>query len=114
LDERLVVANVQGRGITVLSACSHAGIVNACLEAQLLVPDTPVDLVLGGFHLAGSAVEHRISSTVRDPAELIRPHIVAPGHCTGWRANVALTEQFAPDSFAPSVVGARYVLTATF
>ena len=110
LDERLVVANVRGRGITVLSACSHAGIVNACIEAQLLVPDTPVDLVLGGYHLAGSAVEERISSTVRDLAGMIRPGIVAPGHCTGWRANVALAEQFAPDSFAPSVVGARYSL----
>jgi 7,8-dihydropterin-6-yl-methyl-4-(beta-D-ribofuranosyl)aminobenzene 5'-phosphate synthase len=72
-----------------------------------------VDLVLGGYHLAGSAVEERISSTVRDLAGLIRPRIVAPGHCTGWRANVALAEQFAPDSFAPSVVGARYLLTAT-
>ncbi|MHB1536852.1 MAG: MBL fold metallo-hydrolase, partial [Acidimicrobiales bacterium] len=61
LDERLVVAKVRGRGITVLSACSHAGIVNACLEAQLLVPGTPVDLVLGGYHLAGAAVEGRIS-----------------------------------------------------
>lgn len=111
LDERLVVANVRGRGITVLSACSHAGIVNACLEAQRLVPDTPVDLVLGGYHLAGSAVEDRILSTIRDLAGLIRPRIVAPGHCTGWRANVALAEQFAPDSFAPSVVGARYLLT---
>lgn len=112
LDERLVVANVRGRGITVLSACSHAGIVNACLEAQFLVPNAPVDLVLGGYHLAGSTVEDRISSTVRDLAELIRPRVVAPGHCTGWRANAALAEQFAPDSFAPSVVGARYVLTA--
>jgi 7,8-dihydropterin-6-yl-methyl-4-(beta-D-ribofuranosyl)aminobenzene 5'-phosphate synthase len=113
LDERLVVTNVRGRGMTVLSACSHAGIVNACLEAQRLVPDTPTDLVLGGYHLAGAAVEARIPSTVRDLAGVIRPRIVAPGHCTGWRANAALAEEFAPDRFAPSVVGARYVLTAS-
>ena len=112
LDERLVVAHVRGRGSTVLSACSHAGIVNACLESQLLVPDTPTDLVLGGYHLAGAAVEDRIPSTVRDLAELVRPHIVAPGHCTGWRANAALAAAFAPENFAPSVVGARYVLAA--
>ncbi len=112
LDERLVVVNVRGRGMTVLSACSHAGIVNACLEAQALVPETPTDLVLGGYHLAGAAVEERIPSTVRDLADLIRPQIVAPGHCTGWRANAALAEEFAPDAFAPSVVGARYVLAS--
>ena len=113
LDERLVVADVRGRGICVLSACSHAGIVNACLEAQILVPGTRVDLVLGGYHLAGAAVEERIASTVRDLADLIGPRIVAPGHCTGWRANVALAEKFAPHGFAPSVVGARYVLAAS-
>jgi 7,8-dihydropterin-6-yl-methyl-4-(beta-D-ribofuranosyl)aminobenzene 5'-phosphate synthase len=77
------------------------------------VPDTRVDLVHGGFHLAGAAVEERIASTVYDLADLIKPRIVAPGHCTGWRANAALVETFAPDAFAPSVVGARYVLAAS-
>ena len=65
------------------------------------------NLVDDPLSLAGSAVEERISSTVRDLAELIRPRIVAPGHCTGWRANAALAEEFAPNAFAPSVVGAR-------
>jgi 7,8-dihydropterin-6-yl-methyl-4-(beta-D-ribofuranosyl)aminobenzene 5'-phosphate synthase len=110
LDERLVAVHVRGRGLSVLSACSHAGIVNACLEAQRLVSEVPVDLVLGGYHLAGAAVEDRIEPTVRDLATLIRPRIVAPGHCTGWRANAALAGAFAPHAFAPSVVGARYVL----
>ncbi len=112
LDERLVAIHVRGRGTTVLSACSHAGIVNACLEAQRLVTGVPTDLVLGGYHLAGASVEDRIAPTVRDLAALIRPRILAPGHCTGWRANAALAGIFAPDAFAPSVVGARYVLTA--
>jgi 7,8-dihydropterin-6-yl-methyl-4-(beta-D-ribofuranosyl)aminobenzene 5'-phosphate synthase len=111
-DERLVLANVRGRGISVFSACSHAGIVNACLQAQVLVPGIRVDLVLGGYHLAGATVEDRISSTAEDLADLINPRIVAPGHCTGWRANSALAERFAPNAFAPSVVGARYVLTS--
>jgi len=33
-DERFVAARVRGRGTTVLSACSHAGMVNASLAAQ--------------------------------------------------------------------------------
>jgi 7,8-dihydropterin-6-yl-methyl-4-(beta-D-ribofuranosyl)aminobenzene 5'-phosphate synthase len=113
LDERLVAIHVRGRGVTVLSACSHAGIVNACLEARRLVSDVPTDLVLGGYHLAGATVEDRIEPTVRDLASLIRPRVVAPGHCTGWRAGAALAAEFAPSAFAPSVVGARYVLTAS-
>lgn len=38
MDERFVAACVPGRGVTVLSACSHAGIVNACLGAKKHFP----------------------------------------------------------------------------
>ena len=112
MDERFLAAEVRGRGVTVLSACSHAGVVNACLGAKTLYPDTPTDVVLGGYHLAGGLMEDRIPATVRDLVELINPRIVAPGHCTGWRAKVALAEAFAPGRYGPSVVGSRYLLSA--
>jgi 7,8-dihydropterin-6-yl-methyl-4-(beta-D-ribofuranosyl)aminobenzene 5'-phosphate synthase len=111
-DERFVAANVRGRGTTVLTACSHAGVVNVGLEARRLLPDQPIDLLLGGYHLAGASVEERIDPTVRDLAELVAPRIVAPGHCTGWRAAAALANAFSPTSYAPSVVGTRYLLHA--
>lgn len=47
MDERFVAACVFCRGVTVLSACSHAGVVNACLEAKKHFPNTPIDVVLG-------------------------------------------------------------------
>jgi 7,8-dihydropterin-6-yl-methyl-4-(beta-D-ribofuranosyl)aminobenzene 5'-phosphate synthase len=109
-DERFLVARVRGRGSTVLSACSHAGIVNVALEALRLVPDQPIDLLLGGYHLAGAAVEDRIGSTVRDLAGLVTPRIVSPGHCTGWRAAGALAAAFSPAGYATCVVGTRFVL----
>ncbi len=112
LDERFLAAHVRARGISVLSACSHAGVVNACLGAMRLLPDLDVDLVLGGYHLAGSAMEPRIGETVRDLREVIRPRLVAPGHCTGWRAKAALAAAFAPGRYGPSVVGSRYRLVA--
>jgi 7,8-dihydropterin-6-yl-methyl-4-(beta-D-ribofuranosyl)aminobenzene 5'-phosphate synthase len=113
MDERFLAAEVGGRGLTVLSACSHAGIVNACLAARELFPGTPTDVVLGGYHLAGRGMEERIDETVRDLAELIDPAVVAPGHCTGWRAKAALSERFAPHRYGPSSVGSTYRLTAT-
>jgi 7,8-dihydropterin-6-yl-methyl-4-(beta-D-ribofuranosyl)aminobenzene 5'-phosphate synthase len=113
MDERFLAAHVRGRGVSVLSACSHAGVVNACLGARALFPDTPVDVVLGGYHLAGAAMETRIPDTVRDLIEVVDPRIVAPGHCTGWRAKAALAEAFAPGRYGPSVVGTRYLLRAT-
>jgi 7,8-dihydropterin-6-yl-methyl-4-(beta-D-ribofuranosyl)aminobenzene 5'-phosphate synthase len=113
MDERFVAAGVRGRGVTVFSACSHAGIVNACLAAKAQFPDTPIDLVLGGYHLAGKPMEPRIGPTVRDLKARIDPHLVAPGHCTGWRAKSTLAAVFAPGRYAPSVVGTLYRLAAT-
>jgi len=109
-DERFLVGTVRGRGTSVLTACSHAGVVNVGLEARRLIPNQPVDLLLGGYHLAGGTVEDRIEPTVKDLADLVAPRTVAPGHCTGWRAAAALARSFAPDRYAPSVVGTRYVL----
>lgn len=112
MDERYVAAEVRGRGLTVFSACSHAGIVNACLAAKRQFPATSIDVVLGGFHLAGKAMEQRIAPTIRDLEGRIRPRVVAPGHCTGWRAKAKLADTFAPGRYAPSVVGTMYRLTA--
>ena len=112
LDERYVAARVRGRGISVLSACSHAGIVNACLDAQQRFPGQPIDVVLGGYHLAGKIMEQRIDDTTRDLGDLIEPRLVAPGHCTGWRAKATLAQRFAPGRYAPSVVGTLYRLVA--
>ncbi len=108
-DERFLAAQVRGRGVSVLSACSHAGIVNACLGAMDAFPGMPVDLVLGGYHLAGAAMERRIKSTAEDLFRRVKPRILAPAHCTGWRAMAALAgARFA--GYAPSSVGACYHL----
>jgi 7,8-dihydropterin-6-yl-methyl-4-(beta-D-ribofuranosyl)aminobenzene 5'-phosphate synthase len=107
-DERLLIANVAGRGTSVLTACSHAGVVNVGVEARRLQPSQPIDLLLGGYHLAGATVEDRIEPTVRDLRAIVVPRIVAPGHCTGWRAAAALADAFSPTGYAPSVFGTRY------
>ena len=111
-DERFVAARVRGRGTTGLSAYSHAGMVNASLAAQTQLSE-PIGVVLDGYHLSGKAMETRIEPTVRDLAERIRPRVVAPGHCTGWRAKAALAQTFAPARHGPSVVGSLYTLRAS-
>lgn len=112
MDERFVAARVRGRGVTVASACSHAGIVNVCLAAKRHFPGEPVDVVLGGYHLAGKTMETRIEPTLTDLEQRIGPRLVAPGHCTGWRAKSRLASSFAPGRYAPSVVGTLYRLRA--
>jgi 7,8-dihydropterin-6-yl-methyl-4-(beta-D-ribofuranosyl)aminobenzene 5'-phosphate synthase len=111
-DERFLAAQVRGRGTIVFSACSHAGIVNVGLDALRRFPERPIDLLLGGYHLAGATVEERITPTVEDLVHLIAPRIVSPGHCTGWRATHALATAFGPSGFASCVVGTRFILDA--
>jgi 7,8-dihydropterin-6-yl-methyl-4-(beta-D-ribofuranosyl)aminobenzene 5'-phosphate synthase len=57
-------------------------------------------------------MEPRIEPTVRDLKERIAPTLIAPGHCTGWRAKAALAAAFAPRHYGPSVVGTTYRLCA--
>ena len=72
-------------------------------------PGLPPDLMLGGYHLAGATMERRIESTADDLFRRVSPRIIAPGHCTGWRAMAKLAGAgFA--GYAPSSVGARYRL----
>jgi 7,8-dihydropterin-6-yl-methyl-4-(beta-D-ribofuranosyl)aminobenzene 5'-phosphate synthase len=111
-DERLLAAHVAGRGVTVISACSHAGVVNACLHAIDTFSPAPIDVVLGGYHLAGGTMEARIDATVADLLTLVDPTLLAPGHCTGWRAKAAFATVFGPQRYGPSVVGTRYRLQA--
>jgi 7,8-dihydropterin-6-yl-methyl-4-(beta-D-ribofuranosyl)aminobenzene 5'-phosphate synthase len=75
-------------------------------------PGAAIDVVLGGYHLAGRVMEQRIEDTVRDLATRINPRLVAPGHCTGWRAKARLAQAFTPGHYAPSVVGTLYRLSA--
>lgn len=106
-DERYVAVLVRGKGLVVLTACSHAGVVNVLTDARRNFPDLPLHAVVGGLHLSG-ATEARIPQTVRDLAQFGLSHIV-PAHCTGWRAVTALVGAFGEPAVIPAAVGKRFV-----
>lgn len=106
IDERWIGVNVKGKGLVILSACSHAGIVNVLNHARSTFPDAPLHAVMGGFHLSGPN-ESVIEATV----EGLRPFglsTIAAGHCTGWRAMTALANAFGDRALVPTAVGKRY------
>jgi hypothetical protein len=83
----------------------------APFDAQAAFPGEPIDVLLGGYHLAGTAMEHKIPATMRDALHLVRPALFAPSHRSGWRLKIALASA-APERYAPSVAGTRYDLAA--
>jgi 7,8-dihydropterin-6-yl-methyl-4-(beta-D-ribofuranosyl)aminobenzene 5'-phosphate synthase len=107
MDERFLAVHVRDKGLVVLSACSHAGIVNVLSEAQARFPQVPLHAVMGGMHLSGASVEPIIPDTVRDLARFGLRWIV-PCHCTGWRAVTALLAAFGEAHVSPGAVGKRF------
>ena len=104
MDERYVAFNVKGKGIVVLTACSHAGLINVLTDARTNFGGVPLHGVIGGFHLSGGKVEAIIPDTVRDVAGFGLARIV-PAHCTGWRALNALVAALGDSVVMPSAVG---------
>ena len=107
-DDQALVAHLRGRGLVVITGCGHAGLINTVRHARNLTGIDRVHAVVGGFHLATPLFEPIIPPTVEALGEL-DPQVVAPTHCTGWRATHALAAAF-PEAFIPGSVGTRYDL----
>ena len=107
MDERFLSVHVKGKGQVVFSACSHAGVINVLTHARAVFPSVPLYGVMGGLHLSG-ATEKIIPETVAD-LKAFGLALVAPGHCTGWRALNVMAQELG-DELAPSAVGKRYAM----
>jgi 7,8-dihydropterin-6-yl-methyl-4-(beta-D-ribofuranosyl)aminobenzene 5'-phosphate synthase len=103
LDDQALVLRLPERGLVVLSGCGHAGIVNTVRYAQKLTGERRIAAVIGGFHLSGPMFEPIIEPTVEALGEL-SPSLLAPAHCTGWKAVHRLAASF-PDAFVMPTVG---------
>ncbi len=110
MDERALVFDVKSKGLVVISGCAHAGIINTLHYAQQITGISKVYVVLGGFHLSGKEFEKRITPTVEE-LKKVKPELIVPSHCTGWRALHALADAF-PEAFVFNSVGNRYVLSS--
>lgn len=107
LDERFVAISLSGKGLVVFTACSHAGLINVLNHAQARFPSVPLYGVFGGFHLSGTT-EAIIPETVEALASFDL-RLIAPGHCTGWRAVSALAGAFG-ERVIPMSVGKTFQL----
>ena len=108
LDEQALIVNVRDRGLVVITGCGHAGVVNIARYARRLTGGQPLYALLGGFHLGGPLFEPLIPRVLDDLAAL-DPGVLVPAHCTGWRAQHAMSARF-PDAYVPNAVGTSFLL----
>lgn len=107
MDERFISVHIKGKGQLVFSACSHAGLINVLTHARSLFPSVPLYGAMGGLHLSGIN-ERVIPQTVRD-LKTFGLKLLAPGHCTGWRALSQMAREFG-EALVPSAVGKKYLI----
>lgn len=107
LDDQALFANVEGKGLVVITGCAHAGIINTIYYAKKITNVNKIALVLGGFHLIGASKE-RVKETINE-FKKIRPKIVSPCHCTGSDA-IALIKQELKESCKPVLTGDELVI----
>ncbi|MCD6353498.1 MAG: MBL fold metallo-hydrolase, partial [Proteobacteria bacterium] len=106
-DQALVI-HLKGKGLVIISGCSHSGIINIIHYARKITGVTRVYGVMGGFHLTGPAFEPIIGETI-EKLKAINPAIIFPMHCTGWKATTEIAEQM-PRQFVLSSVGTTLTL----
>lgn len=105
-DDQAIAINVRGKGLVVLSSCSHAGVINVLRHVRRVTGIQNVHGFIGGLHLTGGLFEAIMPQTIQELVAL-SPQLIVPGHCTGWKA----THQVAgalPDAFTASNVGTTF------
>ncbi|MBK6601004.1 MAG: MBL fold metallo-hydrolase [Betaproteobacteria bacterium] len=105
--EQALFMNARGKGLVVVSACAHRGIINTVRQAQRITGIERVHMVIGGFHLTGASPEI-IQRTIAD-MKAIDPVYVVPTHCTGFEAIAAFAREM-PDQFILNTAGTTYVV----
>lgn len=108
MDERFISVHVKDKGQFIFSACSHAGLINVLNHARSVFPEVPLYGAMGGLHLSG-ITEKIIPETISDLKQFDLK-LLAPGHCTGWRAISVMAKEFGDDQLVPSAVGKKYVI----
>jgi 7,8-dihydropterin-6-yl-methyl-4-(beta-D-ribofuranosyl)aminobenzene 5'-phosphate synthase len=106
-DDQALVANVEGKGLVIISGCGHAGIINTINYSKKLGGTEKIHAVLGGFHLSGALYEDAIEPTIKALQDA-DPDYIVPCHCSGWKAINTIIQRM-PQKFIQPSVGTRFV-----
>jgi 7,8-dihydropterin-6-yl-methyl-4-(beta-D-ribofuranosyl)aminobenzene 5'-phosphate synthase len=109
-EDTAVVANLNGKGLVVLSGCAHSGIINTVAHARQTTGQEQIHAVMGGFHLTGADFEPIIEPTSRELKKL-NPAYIIPTHCTGRKAVMHL-EREMPEKFLLNMSGTKMTFAA--
>jgi 7,8-dihydropterin-6-yl-methyl-4-(beta-D-ribofuranosyl)aminobenzene 5'-phosphate synthase len=92
VDDMSIIVNLKGKGLFIVTGCSHAGIVNILEHSKKITGINKIFGIIGGLHLV-KADDEVIAKTI-DRLDRLNPSVLIPGHCTGQKAQYRLREKF--------------------
>jgi 7,8-dihydropterin-6-yl-methyl-4-(beta-D-ribofuranosyl)aminobenzene 5'-phosphate synthase len=98
---------VKGKGLVVLTSCSHRGVINTIKQAQATSGIQKVHAVVGGFHIVPPLTDDYIRQIIGAFKEFDIDYLI-PGHCAGERF-YDLVRAEMPEKVIHSAVGTRFV-----
>ncbi|MGB9668041.1 MAG: MBL fold metallo-hydrolase [Thermosulfidibacteraceae bacterium] len=104
IDEMALGIVIAGKGLAVISGCSHPGIINTIDHLENITGEKCC-FVIGGFHLETTESETVIKTAVTLREKNIE--MVVPCHCTGFYPTVEIYRTVG-DKFVPSCVGTTF------
>ena len=101
---------LKGKGLVVVTSCSHRGILNTIRQAQAASGVQKVHAVIGGFHLVPPLNDDYFRQVVAALKE-INPDYLMPAHCVG-EPFYDMVRREMPGKVFQSNVGTRYTFIA--
>lgn len=106
LKEQVLVAKTE-KGVSLISGCSHPGILKFIEEVNNKLSGEKIYAILGGFHFIDK--EARYIRYVAEKIKTSNVKKIGPSHCTGYEA-INIFRQFFPDGMFNMHVGSEFEL----
>ena len=101
---------LKGKGLVVLTSCSHRGVINTIRQAQAASGIEKVHAVIGGFHLVPPLDQDYYRKTIAELRAIDVAYLIT-AHCTG-EAFYDMAKQEMPGRVFRSDVGTLFTFTA--
>lgn len=106
-EELALVYNLRGKGLVIITACGHRGLINTIQHAQDITGIEKIYAVIGGFHLARSSEDDlQIALSILKNLNVEK---IIPMHCTGMLGINRLMSSMPANTIYNST-GTRYNL----
>jgi 7,8-dihydropterin-6-yl-methyl-4-(beta-D-ribofuranosyl)aminobenzene 5'-phosphate synthase len=91
LDDQFILVD-DDDGVIMITGCCHSGLINSLKKVRELHPRKRIKAIVGGLHLR-AADQIKLSEIIHS-LEPFAPEAIIAGHCTGERAEAALSHVF--------------------